>query len=673
MTRHVFEEQRGDVAMKIQRLLLVVALLVGLVGVACSSAQEAVTEDAITREELDSALKQAIAAAAQPAPAPAPAGPTAEELRGLVSEAVAGAVPEGTSAEEIASMVEAAVEAATAGAVTAADINRSVANAVEDAVSGGPTPLSSGEVEAIVSAAVAAIPAPEPIMIPAPAPAPPPVDIEMARMGGTLRAVPHGSLKSLDAQWTTVTVTANVRHHLQEGLFTLDDGLALQPQLAESWQSSPDGLTTTVKLRDGLKFHTGQDLKAGDLVGSFDKVKDVATLWKLVVTEFGGVISATDDRTLQIQVNEPTALVLDSLMTEQSFPPIAVPESAYSLPQTESAPEPIGTGPFKFESWSPGDRWTMVRYDDYNPSALPTSGLAGRHVAFADRVEWIEIADQAARLAALEVGEVDLLDFFSPTLADRVFSSEAVDPVVVMPGEQMGVYLNHLKPPFDNKNVRRALQLAYPMESALKLSVGGNDALWRLCPTYYTCGTRWENTVGTENYNTQDLEQARQLVKEAGFEGTTVRLMAAQDMPWFPQLSLVTREVLEDVGFVVDFQSMDWATLTTRRADPELWEAFHTGSGTTVTPLTKSTLTKNGWFNRYQDESGKMAELLAEFTRAKTAADQVELIGELQAQAFEDVPYVLIGEVARLFAAGKNVQGFKPAHYFLVFDVWLEE
>ena len=68
-----------------------------------------------------------------------------------------------------------------------------------------------------------------------------------------------------------------------------------------------------------------------------------------------------------------------------------------------------------------------------------------------------------------------------------------------------------------------------------------------------------------------------------------------------------------------------------------------------------------------------MAELLAEFTRAKTAADQVELIGELQAQAFEDVPYVLIGEVARLFAAGKNVQGFKPAHYFLVFDVWLEE
>jgi peptide/nickel transport system substrate-binding protein len=652
-------------------------LIIGLVVVSCGSATEEVTKDTITTEELDAALKQAIAAAAQPAPAPAPAapvpaGPSADELRALVSEAVAGSVPEGTSAEDIASMVEAAVEAATAGAVTTADIDRSVGKAVEDAVSGGPTPLSSAEVEAIVSAAVAAIPTPEPIMVPAPAPAPP-MDVEMARMGGTLRAVPHGSLKSLDAQWTTVTVTANVRHHLQEGLFTLDDNLALQPQLAESWQSSPDLLTTTVKLRDGLEFHSGETLKAGDLVGSFNKVKDVATLWKLVATEFGGVISALDDRTLQIQVSEPTALVLDSLMTEQSFPPIAVPESAYSLPQTESAPEPIGTGPFKFESWSPGDRWTMVRYDDYNPSALPTSGLAGRHVAFADRVEWIEIADQAARLAALEVGEVDLLDFFSPTLADRVFSSEAVDPVVVMPGEQMGVYLNHLKPPFDNKNVRRALQLAYPMESALKLSVGGNDALWRLCPTYYTCGTRWENTVGTENYNAQDLDQARQLVKEAGFEGTTVRLMAAQDMPWFPQLSLVTREVLEDVGFVVDFQSMDWATLTTRRADPELWEAFHTGSGTTVTPLTKSTLTKNGWFNRYQDESGKMAELLAEFTRAKTAADQVELIGELQAQAFEDVPYVLIGEVARLFAAGKNVQGFKPAHYFLVFDVWLEE
>ncbi len=224
--------------MKVQRLLLLAGLLIiGLVVVSCGSATEEVTKDTITKEELDAALKQAIAAAAQPAPAPAPAGPSADELRALVSEAVAGSVPEGTSAEEIASMVEAAVEAATAGAVTTADIDRSVGKAVEDAVSGGPTPLSSAEVKAIVSAAVAAIPTPEPIMVPAPAPAPP-MDVEMARMGGTLRAVPHGSLKSLDAQWTTVTVTANVRHHLQEGLFTLDDNLALQPQLAESWQSS---------------------------------------------------------------------------------------------------------------------------------------------------------------------------------------------------------------------------------------------------------------------------------------------------------------------------------------------------------------------------------------------------------------------------------------------------
>ena len=113
-------------------------MLIGLLAVACSSAPEAVTKDAISKEELDAALKQAIAAAAQPAPA----GPSAEDLRELVSEAVTGAVPEGTSAEEIASMVEAAVEAATAGAVTAADIDRSVAKAVEDAVSGGPTPLS---------------------------------------------------------------------------------------------------------------------------------------------------------------------------------------------------------------------------------------------------------------------------------------------------------------------------------------------------------------------------------------------------------------------------------------------------------------------------------------------------------------------------------------------------
>ena len=589
----------------------------------------------------------------------------------IVAAGCGGADEDAVTRDELSSVVQQAVAAAAPAGVSSADIATAVEAAVASAASGGPTPLSSSQVEAIVAAAVAAIPAPEPVLVPVPASAP--VSADLAKMGGTMKAVPHGSLKSLDAQWTTVTVTANVRHHLQEGLFTLDDGLILQPQLAESWQASPDSLTWTIKLRDGVKFHNGQSLKAADLVGSFNRVKDQATLWKLVVTEFGGSISAPDDRTLQIKVTEPTALVLDSLMTEQSFSPIAVHESTYSLPQTEFAADPIGTGPYKFESWSPGDRWTMVRNEEYNPSTLPTSGLAGRHVAFVDRVEWIEIPDQAARLAALEVGEVDILDFFSPTLAERAFGSDSVVPVAVMPGEAMGVYLNHLKPPFNDKNVRRALQLAYPMEKALKLSVGGNPELWRLCATYYTCGGRWGTTVGSENYDVQDLDQARQLITAAGFEGTEVRLMVGQDMPWFPQLSLVTREVLEDIGFKVDFQAMDWATLTTRRADPELWEAFHTGAGTTITPLTKSTLQKNGWFNRYQDESGKMAELLGEFTRATSAAEQDRLIGELHTLVYEDVPYVNIGEVARLFATTKQVKGFKPAHHFLLFDVWLEK
>ena len=115
-------------------------------------------EDAVTKEELRSVVQDAMAAA--PTPAPVPAGPSAEEMRQMVSEAVAAAAPDALSGQEIGAMVEAAVRAMSADAVSGEDIERLVASAVEEAVSQGPTPLSSSEIEAIVGAAIAAIPTP---------------------------------------------------------------------------------------------------------------------------------------------------------------------------------------------------------------------------------------------------------------------------------------------------------------------------------------------------------------------------------------------------------------------------------------------------------------------------------------------------------------------------------
>ena len=136
----------------------------------------------------------------------------------------------------------------------------------------------------------------------------------------------------------------------------------------------------------------------------------------------------------------------------------------------------------------------------------------------------------------------------------------------------------------------------------------GDPEFWSLCTNYQACFTRWDTDAGSEGrYNVQDIEQAKALISEAGVEGMKVRVMQPLDMPVLPDLAAVTAEVLEELGFDVDLQPMDWATLGTRRADPELWEAFHTWSGTgrVLGPLTNTSLQKDGWFNRYQDTTGR--------------------------------------------------------------------
>lgn len=535
-----------------------------------------------------------------------------------------------------------------------------------------------------------AAPAPAPTAAPAPVSQPVPTQAPRARAysavptpelsgqprtGGTLRIVPQGSLKSVDAQWTTLIVTAHVARHTQEGLFQLDASFNPQPVLVDKWETSPDGLTWTLTLRDGLKFHNGQPVLAEDVVGSFNRVKDVAGMWKRIVTDFGGTMEAADNRTVLVKLAKPTALVLDSIHTEQSFAPYVVPREIYSLPQTESAKVPIGTGPFKFRAWTPGDRWSAERWDAYKSRSEPSSALAGSKTVYLDAIEWIEVPDMASRIAALAVGQVDVLDEFKADFVPQVQNNPNLNLFISKPGNGTAVWLNHLKPPFNDLRARRALQLAYPMEKALTAAVG-DPQFWSLCTNYIACGTRWDTAAGSAgHYNVKDLEAARKLVEEGGFKDMKVRIMQPLDMPVLPDLAAVTAEVLKDIGFTnVELQAMDWATLGTRRTDPELWEAFHTwsGIGRVLGPLTNTSIQKNGWFNRYQDTTGKMTELMTAFANAATPEEQFRIWEQINAFAFEDVPIVLIGDFYPPLASRKEVKGWNPIPFPVFWGTWLE-
>lgn len=501
--------------------------------------------------------------------------------------------------------------------------------------------------------------------------------------GGTLRVVSVGSVQSFDPLWTTASATGNVTSTILEGLLANTADYGLGPVLLDSWTTSPDGLTWTFKIRDGVKFHDGTPLTTKEVIGTLNRQKEGAPVLRLVWKEFGPpdfaeFVRADDNLNFSIHLKEPTGLVLTAL-GPQNFWPQIVTEPWYTVPQGQSAPgTPIGTGPYKFEAWTPGDRWSAVRYDDYKPSPAPTDGQAGKHVAYIDRVMYIEVPDQTARVAALQVGEVDMAQEFPPDLLPRLERDPRVD-LYDQPAFRLLGHFNHLKPPFDQRVARKALVMAYDNEKALLAAVG-DPKFMRLCPSLLQCGTRWETAAGSEGlYNVKNIEEARKMIQEAGLAGTRVRLMDPQDRQPAHGAAQVTREVLEAIGFQVEFQAMDWATMVTRRADPELWEFFHTWSGITVRAspvghLMFGELQYNAWFNKYQDLDGKQRELFSRLARATTDEEMKALNEEFQRYFYEDAIFLQIGEFFNRWAARSVVKGLHSgAGGQNPYDKWIED
>jgi peptide/nickel transport system substrate-binding protein len=145
-------------------------------------------------------------------------------------------------------------------------------------------------------------------------------------------------------------------------------------------------------------------------------------------------------------------------------------------------------------------------------------------------------------------------------------------------GDQDMFRMNWLHPPFDNQKVRQAALAALNQEDFLK-AVIGDPRYYKTCPAMFVCGTSFATDVGGEVLMKSDFERSKQLLEEAGYDGTPVVLMHSTDVQVLANLAPVAKQLLEKGGFTVDMQSMDWQTLVSRRAKKEPpsaggWNAF---------------------------------------------------------------------------------------------------
>ncbi|MCG8593064.1 MAG: ABC transporter substrate-binding protein [Kiloniellales bacterium] len=496
-----------------------------------------------------------------------------------------------------------------------------------------------------------------------------------------LRVIPHADLKNVDPIWTTAYITRNHGYMVYDTLFAMDENLQPQPQMVDTWSVSDDQLTWTFVLRDGLKWHDGTAVTAEDCVASLKRwgARDGMGQALMGVTDS---LTAADEKTIVMTLREPYGLVLESIGKISSNVPFMMPKALAETDPFEQVPEIVGSGPFVFakEEWVPGSKVVYTRNRDYVPRSEPPSGAAGGKIAKVDRVEWIYIPDAQTAMNALINGEVDYYENPPADLAPIMTQSPGVVVEVNDPlGNQGMLRMNHLHPPFDNKTIRQAVIRSIDQEVYMQAAVG-NPEYYRVCYSYYACGSPMETDAGNDLLRNPSLADAKALLAQGGYDGTPVVVMQPTDVPVLSAFSLVTAQRLRDIGMTVEVQAMDWSTLTSRRAkkDPVAdggWNIFHTWwiGGDITNPVVATGMSgggaEKGWFGWPDDP--ELETLRSAFARETDPAAQKALAEKIQARAIDTVTHGNVGTFFELVAYRDNVKGLikSPVQFFWNIDV----
>jgi len=481
-----------------------------------------------------------------------------------------------------------------------------------------------------------------------------------------LRVNMHSDLKIVDPIWTTAYMSRNYGYMVYDTLFAMNTKGEIMPQMVDNYTISEDGLTYDFTLRDGLMFHDDQPVTGEDVVASLQRWGAKDAMGQKMMT-FVEEMSATGDSSFQFKLNEPTGMIINALGKPSSNVPFIMPARIAATPPGDQITEYIGSGPFVFieEEWKPGDKAEFAKFEGYVPRSDPSDGLAGAKEVFVDKVVWQVIRDQQTKMNALSKGELDVIEQPSHDLLPLMEQDDNIQLVDLNPfGNQYTFRFNVLHPPFDNPKMRQALMYAFDQEEFLLAAVG-DEKYYTLCKAMFICGTPIATDAGFEDMLSGNLNKARELVKEAGYDGTPILLMHPTDLTILEPLPPVAKSIMEKIGLNVDMQAMDWQTLVGRRNKQEAvadggWNAFITAwnSVDNASPLTTPFLNAacdKALFGWPCDE--QIQTLRDEFSREPDPAKQLALVEQLQRRVAEYPTHIHLGQYYQPHAIGANISG----------------
>src|SRR5204863_36579 len=224
----------------------------------------------------------------------------------------------------------------------------------------------------------------------------------------TLRFIAEADLKILDPFWTTAYITRNHGYLVYDTLFGTDENGEVKPQMVDQTTVSPDGMTYTFTLRDGLRWHDRQPVLSEDCVESLKRWGKKDRFGQLLMAHTAKIVP-TDKNTFTLELAERFGPVLEALGKPSSNVPFMMPARIAATSPDEQITEIVGSGPFKFarDDWQSGEQVVYVRNADYIPRDEIPSGSTGGKRVYLDKVIWRYIPDPWDAADDLAAGKVD--------------------------------------------------------------------------------------------------------------------------------------------------------------------------------------------------------------------------------------------------------------------------
>jgi peptide/nickel transport system substrate-binding protein len=476
--------------------------------------------------------------------------------------------------------------------------------------------------------------------------------VVQAEASRVLTFVPQADLASIDPVWTTADITRNYSLAVFDTLYGYDAQFNVQPQMVEGHRTENDGKVWELTLRDGLAFHDGEKVLARDAVTSIKRFGARDPFGQALMARVDE-ISAPSDKVIRFQLKKPFSLLPNALAQVYCA---VMPERLARTDPTQQIPEAIGSGPFKFNA---AERVTGSRLVfDKNTAYVPRkdgkpSFNAGPKVVYVDRVVWNYIPDPATASAALLQNEVDWWE--NPTIDLIPQLRRNKDMIITVKdrtGEMGCLRFNHLYPPFNNPAIRRIVVAAMDQKECMEAVAGAEPSIIKTDVGIFVPGTPMASTTGVEiTRGPKDYDKLKQDLKNAGYNGEKIVILAATSFPSIWAQAQVANDVLSRIGFNVDLQSLDWGTVVQRRASKEPndkggWNIFYTflGGFGNISPAPNIALRGNGtaaWFG--WPSNARLEELYAAWFEAPDLAAQQKICADMQVAFWQDPTYAPLG------------------------------